>query len=95
MNIQGIHITRTMVDVEVSAGTIIESTIRLFDKFHGNRPAEDCYIDTNGDWYVYSYTHPHKGEDFYKKLRPATEEELRLERIRKELWQLRNFNESV
>lgn len=94
MKIQGIQVIRNQVEVEVSAGTIIEHTIRLFDKFHG-RPASDCYIDTNGDWWVYEYTHPHNGDDEYRLLRPATEEELRLERIRKELWQLRNFNEDV
>lgn len=90
MILKGVRRYQEHVDVDIPATEIINSAVELFDKFHG-RPAKDCYIDIKGIWKVYDYTHPHNRDDIYKALRPATQEEQRLEAIRKEILQIREF----
>ena len=74
MKIEGIETTHRKVQIEITDEILFKSFIsRLKEKNKELVPFD--YI-RDGMWLEYEYTHPHNGDDTYKDVRDATEEEI-------------------
>ena len=71
MMIKGKKTEVSYVDVEINP---MEVFLQVYD---ASLPSGADHLDprTNA-WMKYDYTHPHNGDDYYKPLRQATDEEV-------------------
>ena len=74
MNVAGRETTTRQVMIEVDKDDLIRQLEMLVVKRCPTLKA-DSYV-SDGNLYVYSYTHPHNNDDVYEKARPATQEEI-------------------
>ena len=70
IEIEGTKTSVQSVTITVSKARLIDKAMDIvydkYPKFKNN------YIDKNNNWQMFSYTHPHNGEDQYKTGENAT-----------------------
>lgn len=80
MNIKGVQVKKESVTIEVTPLELVERAIDLIDTKY---PKKGDHIDSKGYWKVYEWTHPHRGDEFYRQGDIATDEEKQVDHIRK------------
>lgn len=74
--IEGIRRSKEDVTIELRQENLVDAVLQIF--YERFPQFTEGYIDDKGVWQIYEYTHPHNGDDVYKKGEKATEEELLL-----------------
>jgi len=80
MIIEGI--SKRRVEVDINPNDIIKAAVKIFD---GKFKRTGDYIDDEGFWHIYDYTHPHDRDDVYQIGPKASDEEIAREKFRRDL----------